>query len=169
VKYLVVVNGQEHEVTVEGPTVRADAMEAEAHLVDVDGTPVRVVTIGDHVYTVVTHRGPVAGQYTIELDGFRFDVQALDERTRAIRQLAGSVAKPAGPSSLAAPMPGLVVRVLVRAGDRVQPGQGLVVIEAMKMENELRASAAAVVRAVAVSPGNAVEKGTMLVEFEPVP
>jgi pyruvate carboxylase subunit B len=51
----------------------------------------------------------------------------------------------------------------------VSPGSGLVVLEAMKMENELRAPAAAVVRVVRVAPGEAVEKGQVLVEFEPSP
>ena len=63
-------------------------------------------------------------------------------------------------------MPGLIVRINVEPGMQVQPGQGLVVMEAMKMENELRASAAGVVKAVRVSPGTAVERGTVLVELE---
>jgi len=64
-------------------------------------------------------------------------------------------------------MPGLVVRVLVAPGQTVVPGQGLVVLEAMKMENELRGVAGARVRAVPVATGQAVEKGQVLVEFEP--
>jgi pyruvate carboxylase subunit B len=65
-------------------------------------------------------------------------------------------------------MPGLIVRVTVVPGDRVEGGQGVVVMEAMKMENELRApgSGAAVVRAVHAQPGQAVEKGALLVEFD---
>jgi pyruvate carboxylase subunit B len=63
-------------------------------------------------------------------------------------------------------MPGLIVRVNVSVGDRVEAGQGLVVMEAMKMENELRAAAAGTVRTVRVRPGEAVEKGQVLVEFE---
>jgi pyruvate carboxylase subunit B len=63
-------------------------------------------------------------------------------------------------------MPGLVVRVAVQPGDRVQLGQGVVVIEAMKMENELKAPSAGIVRAVLVSPGSAVEKGAVLVELD---
>ena len=63
-------------------------------------------------------------------------------------------------------MPGLIVRVNVNPGDAVQAGQGLVVMEAMKMENELRSSAAGVVKAVHVAPGKAVEKGAVLVELE---
>jgi biotin carboxyl carrier protein len=167
VKYVVTVNGQEFEVTLDGSMVRIGDIEAAANLVDVDGTPVRVVTIAGRVHRVLARRGGEPGQYTIHLDGFRFDVEAVDERTRAIRQLAGSAARPAGPTSLAAPMPGLVVRVLVLPGDRVEAGQGVVVIEAMKMENELRASTAGVVRSVLVTAGSAVEKGAVLIEFEP--
>jgi biotin carboxyl carrier protein len=62
-------------------------------------------------------------------------------------------------------MPGLVVRVNVQVGDQVQPGQPLVVMEAMKMENELRSTSAGVVRAVRAQPGEAVEKGAILVEL----
>jgi len=65
-------------------------------------------------------------------------------------------------------MPGLVVRVTATVGERVVAGQGLVVIEAMKMENELRASAAGLVTAVRAVPGTAVEKGALLVELGPI-
>jgi biotin carboxyl carrier protein len=59
-----------------------------------------------------------------------------------------------------------VVRVTVQPGDSVQQGQGLVVMEAMKMENELRSPSGGTVRAVHVAPGAAVEKGALLVELE---
>ncbi len=167
--YVVAISGEQLEVTVEGSTVRLADYEGAARLTDVDGTPIRIIAIGTRVYRVLVRRGTGPGQFTLDVDGFRFEVEALDERTRAIRQLTGGASKPIGPSSLSAPMPGLVVRVLVGPGDRVQPGQALVVIEAMKMENELRASSVAVVRAVPVAPGNAVEKGALLIEFDPLP
>jgi biotin carboxyl carrier protein len=72
----------------------------------------------------------------------------------------------AGPQQVTAPMPGKVVRVLVAPGDAVEPRQGLVVIEAMKMENELRASRAGRVKAVGVAEGQSVEAGTLLVSVE---
>jgi pyruvate carboxylase subunit B len=62
-------------------------------------------------------------------------------------------------------MPGLVVKVLVEPGATVAAGQGLVVLEAMKMENEIKATAAGIVETVAVKPGVAVEKGAVLVTF----
>src|SRR5690606_37538113 len=65
-----------------------------------------------------------------------------------------------------APMPGLVLQVLVAPGDAVEEGQGLVVLEAMKMENELRAPAAGTVAAVHVAPGVAVGKNALLMEME---
>jgi pyruvate carboxylase subunit B len=63
-------------------------------------------------------------------------------------------------------MPGLVVRVQVEAGAAVAAGSGVVVLEAMKMENELRAPAAGRVRAILAAPGTAVEKGAVLIELE---
>jgi biotin carboxyl carrier protein len=166
VKYVVSVNGQEHEVTVDGSSVRVGGLEAEAHVIDVDGTSVRLVTISGRAYRVVARRGPSVGRYTIHLGGFRFDVEALDERTRAIRQLAGSAARPVGPAALTAPMPGLVVRVLAKAGERVHAGQGLVVIEAMKMENELTAHRAGKISDLRISEGASVTSGDVLATIE---
>ncbi len=80
--------------------------------------------------------------------------------------MSAAAKAPAGPSPLVAPMPGLVVRVTVQPGDVVAAGQGLVVMEAMKMENELRAPAAGTVKSVRVVPGTAIEKGAVLVELE---
>jgi biotin carboxyl carrier protein len=166
VRYAVTINGRELEITLDGPAVRVGELEADAHLVDIVGIPLRMVTIAGRVHRVLARRRPAAGQYTIDLDGYRFEVEALDERTQAIRRLAESAVRPAAPASVSAPMPGLVVRVLVQPGERVQAGQAVVVIEAMKMENELRASTAGIVRSVPVMPGSAVEKGAVLVEFE---
>lgn len=72
----------------------------------------------------------------------------------------------AGPAQILAQMPGRVVRVLVEAGDEVEADQGLLVVEAMKMENEITASKPGKVRKLAVAPGQAVEGGALLVEIE---
>jgi biotin carboxyl carrier protein len=164
-KYLVAVNGEEIEVTLDGSLIRTSDVEAEGRVADLEGTPIRMVTVGPRVYRVLMRRGSAVGKYVIHLDGFRFDVEAVDERTRAIRQLAGTTATQVGLGPLMAPMPGLIVRVLAQPGDRVTVGQGLVVMEAMKMENELRAASGGVVKAVRVAAGDAVEKGAILIDL----
>jgi pyruvate carboxylase subunit B len=91
------------------------------------------------------------------------EVEVLDERTRHIQGLVGAGKTQAGGGTVKAPMPGLVVKVLVEPGAAVAPGQGLVVLEAMKMENEIKAVSGGVIESVAVKPGQAVEKGAPLV------
>ena len=102
----------------------------------------------------------------LRIDGRRHVVEALDERARAIRDLSGGAQAAPGPRVLRAPMPGLVVRVEVVVGDQVDAGQSVVVMEAMKMENELRSPTAGLVTSVRAVAGAAVEKGAILVEFE---
>jgi len=168
VKYLVDLNGERREVEIEGGSATVDGESAAVRLEDLGGTPVRLVTVGDRVHRVVVRRGPARGAYTLWVDGWRFEGEALDERTRAIRDITAAVAGPSGPAPVVAPMPGLIVRVGVAVGDEVQAGQAVVAIEAMKMENELRASAAGRVTAVAVQPGTPVEKGMVLIELEAI-
>ena len=165
-KYFVDVDGERREVTIDAEGIHSEGRVISAQITEVEGTPVVLLTIGDEVHRLVVRRGEGRGRYTITLDGFRHDVEAVDERTRTIRDLSGATAGPAGPAPLKAPMPGLIVRINVEAGAEVQAGQGLVVMEAMKMENELRASAAGKVKRVAVTVGQAVEKGALLVEME---
>ena len=166
-RYVVDVNGTRTTVELTGgDEVRVGDRVLHARLVDVEGTPVSLLTVGERVYRVIARRGEARGLYTLAIDGRAFTVEALDERTRTIRDLSAASGAATGPAPLVAPMPGLVVRVNVAVGDQVAAGQGLVVIEAMKMENELRASAAGVVRAVHVEAGAAVNKGVVLVELE---
>ena len=164
-KYIVDLNGERQEVDVTGETVTIDGHGVLAKVEEIEGTPVRVVAIGSEVHRVVMRRGATRGAYTLWVDGHRFDGEALDERTRAIRDITAVSAKATGPAPVVAPMPGLIVRVNVAEGDAVQPGQGVVVMEAMKMENELRASAAGTVKTIHVTAGKAVEKGALLVEL----
>ena len=167
-RYFVQIGGSEaeREVVVDGETVAIDGQSVRARVDEVPGAPVQLLTVGNEVHRVVARRGDQRGQFDVWIGGYRFTVDAVDERSREIRRLSGAAKRAAGPAHLHAPMPGLIVRVNVAEGDRVRAGQGLVVMEAMKMENELRATGAARVKRVLVSPGSAVEKGAMLLEME---
>jgi pyruvate carboxylase subunit B len=165
-KYVVQLNDQRHTVSIEPDGVRYENEPmARGELSDIEGSPVRMVKLGTHVYRVVAEKRQGRGRYTLWVDGYRFEVEALDERTRAIRDLSAANAAPTGPAPIIAPMPGLIVRVNVSVGDRVEAGQGIVVMEAMKMENELRATAPGTVQTIEVAAGTAVEKGALLVSL----
>ncbi|MCX5755550.1 MAG: biotin/lipoyl-binding protein [Gemmatimonadetes bacterium] len=165
-KYVVELSGRTFVVELDAGVARVDGGAPIAvTLDDVDGTPVRLVSIAGTLHRMTARRDGPRGRYILRMDGRRFGVDALDERTRAIRDLADAARPSSGPVPLIAPMPGLVVRVTAAVGDVVQAGQPLVAIEAMKMENELRAPAAGTVRAVHATPGSPVEKGTVLIEF----
>ena len=100
-----------------------------------------------------------------EADGYRVHFPGRSVRVELVDAARGA-ATPAhranGPARLTAPMPGRVVRVLVDAGAEVAAGQGVAVVEAMKMENELRSPRAGRVEQVAVREGQAVEAGALL-------
>ena len=102
------------------------------------------------------------GRHDVTVDGATLTVTRPAAGRRGARDSAGGQ----GPARLVAPMPGKVVRVLVTAGDEVAARQGLVVMEAMKMENELRSGRAGRVREVLVAEGTSVEAGALLVVIE---
>jgi pyruvate carboxylase subunit B len=167
VKYIVQLNDERKSVALGADGVSyEDGPLLHAELSDIEGSPIRMLKIGTRVYRVVVQKRQGRGRYTLWIDGYRFEAEALDERTRAIRDVSAASAGPVGPAPVRAPMPGLIVRVNVKVGDTVQAGQGIVVMEAMKMENELRATAAGTVKSVDVAPGTAVEKGALLVALE---
>jgi len=160
------VNGERVIVDLGPDGVTVDGRPIVVHLEEVAGTPICLLNADGTLHRLAVQRGEGRGRYTIWSDGYRLDVEALDERRRAIRDMAGVGKASTGPAALVAPMPGLVVRIDVQVGDRVELGQAIVVMEAMKMENELRASAAAVVKRIHASAGAAVEKGALLIELE---
>ncbi|MEP7067039.1 MAG: biotin/lipoyl-containing protein [Gemmatimonadota bacterium] len=164
--YVVEVNGRRLNVEIRDGEAIVDGVKYLASLQAVAGTPVRILGVNDEVHRLVLRERVARGRYRLWLDGHRYDAEALDSLARAIRDMQASVAKPSGPAPLRAPMPGLIVQLRVQVGDTVTAGAGLVVMEAMKMENELRAVAGGKVRAVHVSVGAAVEKGALLVELE---
>jgi biotin carboxyl carrier protein len=101
-----------------------------------------------------THAGLI-----VWLHGFRFEIEVRDPR-RYSRAIAGRAGE--GVQTLASPMPGKVVRLLAAPGDAVEPGQGILVVEAMKMQNELKAGRAGKVLTITAREGATVAAGEPL-------
>ena len=164
-KYIVSIAGREIEVEVDGDLVTVEGTTRTTSLRAIPGTPTRQLLI-DGRPTALTMRSSGRGQWSLEVGGDRWDVEVVDERTRHIRTLTAGADRQHGPVTLRAPMPGLVLRILAEPGQEVAAGTGLVVLEAMKMENELKSPAAGTVGAIRMQSGQAVEKGQVLVEFQ---
>jgi biotin carboxyl carrier protein len=162
-KYRVLIAGRSFEVQVDGDRVVLDGTPLEARLAAVPGTPLVHLLLGTESWTMAVEPLESAGQWALSTCGERAEVRVVDERTDEGAGAAAPRASGEAGGTLKAPMPGLVLRVEVEVGQRVEAGAGLVVVEAMKMENELRAPGAGVVRTVHVAAGQAVERGAPLV------
>jgi biotin carboxyl carrier protein len=126
----------------------------------------------DHMYSLlVEHQSftvDVAEKdddYIVAYEGKSFQVGVLDER-KARRGGAGASLGGADEKEVCSMMPGKVVELLAQVGDAVEKDQGVIIIEAMKMENEIRVPVAGTVKAIHVEAGQTVESGELLVELE---
>lgn len=164
-RFFVTIEGVTTEVELRSDGVFVEDRCIEADLVDVPGTNVRSLILDGVSYSVLAD-SPAQGHWDLRMAGRRISAEVVDERTRAIREMTGVEIGPTGPKPVVAPMPGLVVKVEVQEGDSVETGQGLVIVEAMKMENELKATGPAQVGAVRIEVGQTVEKGQVLIELQ---
>lgn len=129
-------------------------------LVTPEGGPLPVRSVDAALATQRT-----AGDFDVHVAGRTIPVQVRQAGGFGRQKQAGG-ATGTGPQRIVAPMPGKIVRVLVKAGDEVKARQGLVVVEAMKMENELRAARDGRVREVSVNEGQSVDAGATLLVVE---
>jgi biotin carboxyl carrier protein len=106
------------------------------------------------------------GSMAIRLSAGRRSVKWLDRRGLLLASLGLTNGADTRHHEVRAPMPGLVRQVLVIAGQEVEAGSGLLVLEAMKMENELKARTAGIVKSIHISPGDTVAKNALLIETE---
>lgn len=146
------------QFTLDGKAVEADwaAVAPGTYSIILDGCSFEVL-ISSQPGQTPAHEGP----YTVTVRGCNHLVQVLDPRRRRANTLdAGE-----GPQEVVAPMPGKIVKVLVSENQEVRAGDGLLVIEAMKMQNEIRASRSGRVEKVYVSEGTGVETGFKLVRL----
>ncbi len=129
--------------------------------------------VGGDAYSVLT--GNVStqiiarragGKYQVLLKNNQVEVQVETERDRLLELYATASGSAHHRYEIHAPMPALVVRVEVNVGDEVKGGQGLIVLEAMKMENEIKSHQAGKVKEIYVAKGKAVEKGELLMLLE---
>jgi len=168
VRYHVTLRSRTYIIDVAGGSVTVDGETLEAHAAAIPGTPLLHLLLGKDSWTVACQQLD-ARRWALGAVGERVEVEVQDDRSKQIEALTGQGRKVVAGGVVKAPMPGLVVRVEVTPGEVVEVGRALVVVEAMKMENELRASHRAIVEQIHVSAGDRVEKGAPLVTLSPQP
>jgi biotin carboxyl carrier protein len=147
----------QYEVTLDGRTVHVDAVRSGP-------TIYSVIENGQQFEAMVDEKG--AHGFDVLVAGRIFHLEVIDERSKLLAGSAAAVAS--GPQTVLAEMPGKVVKLAVAPGSAVSEGQGVVILEAMKMENQIPSPIDGVVTEIAVSEGQTVEAGATLFVVEPL-
>jgi biotin carboxyl carrier protein len=156
-KFEVVVNGDLSPVTINGREVKVDYRHLR----------------GGRLYSVLADN--VNYEFALERANGGFEawhgsgvirVDVSDEKTERLKSLTSGISGGDRASTLKAPMPGLILKIEVEVGQRVRKGDGLLIVEAMKMENELKAHTSGTIKDIKVKPGEPVEKNQVMIVFE---
>jgi biotin carboxyl carrier protein len=151
------------ELTVAGDQLSVEGTDQQVSLVRSGGSSWSLILNG-RSYRIVLEEQDDAS-LVVSVDGKAYPVHLKDERALLLERF-GLAEGASVHREVNAPMPGLVLRVLVEEGQEVAAGDGLIVLEAMKMENELRAPADGRVATIHVTAGMAVVKNALLIEFD---
>ena len=156
-KYVTTVGENAFNVEVIDPHhVSLDGKLMEVDFENISGQPVYSLLIDGSSYEAYVYEGETG--WEVLLLGKQYPAEVEDEREKRLRAAAGGTVSEAGEFHLKAPMPGLVVAVPVEQDQEVAKGQVLVVLESMKMQNELKSPRAGQVKRIRVKPGEPVEQ-----------
>lgn len=163
-KYFATINDLTYEIDIDHHgRVTADGQELAADMKLVGGRHLYSLLLDNASYEIVLdEESEGRNLYSVMVSGLRYDVKVQDERSRRLALVDRSLRPPEGELLIKAPIPGLVVKVPIAAGQEVAEGETMIILEAMKMENELRAPRAGLVHEVRIKPGDQVALGQVL-------
>ena len=161
-RYVTTIDDQEYLVELGEDGITLDGQPVEVDLESIDGGFHYSLLVDTTSYEVFVER--CEDVCFVTLSGQRYRVQVEDERARLVGKRR-AVAAEAGEAEVRSPMPGVVVAVLVEAGQGVRSGEGLCILEAMKMENEIRAPRTGIIETVDVRPGQRVSQDDILLRI----
>lgn len=156
-RYVTTIGDREFSVEVLGQgRVSIDGKIVEVDLGNISGQPVYSMVIDGKSYEAYVYEGE--DEWQVLLLGQQYPAKVEDEREKRLRAAAGGTLAESGEFHLKAPMPGLVITIGVQQGQDVAKGDVLVILESMKMQNELRAPRAGTVSRIKIKPGETVEQ-----------
>lgn len=157
-KTFIIEINDEHGVTIDGKAIDVD-VDA------IGGQGIISLLLGGQSYEAVVEPQQVG--WTVLLGGHFYEVDVLDERSQRLAKATGAGSQQNGETTIKAPMPGLVVSVLVAEGQSVRHGEVLVILESMKMQNEFKAPFDGTVKRVRVKAGQTVEQNAPMITIVP--
>lgn len=164
-KYIASVEGESYEIEInEDGEILADGERLPADFMAVAEQSVYSLIFDDRSFEGYISPGPQG--YEVLLRGKRYSVEVEDERARLLRKVGGAQVAAGGEFKLKSPMPGLVVDVPVEEGDQVSKGDNLIILESMKMQNELKAPRDGRVMRINASAGDSVQQDSVLIVLE---
>ena len=163
--YFVTIDGREFEVKIGLDGVCVDGQELQVSLESSGATTAHSLLVGSQAHKILADRG-ANGEWSLHLDGLLLKAEVIDGRTRAIRDMSHATVVQ-GPEPVVAPMPGMVVKVEVKEGDRVESGQSVIIVEAMKMMNQIESDIDGIVERILVQSGDPVEYDQVLFLISP--
>ncbi len=160
-KYITTMNGKKFEVEIRNDnTIWVNGKQRAVDFLSLGPTLFSIIMDNAQHEVVVENREDAV---EVLMSGRLYTGTVLDERAQLVRSRRGGDAADSGEVTVRAPMPGLIVAVLVTEGDQVKAGQTLVILESMKMQNELKAPRAGTVQRVSTQSGVTVEQRKVLV------
>ncbi len=161
-KYVTIINERRFEIEVDNDgRVLIDGEERDVDFLNLGGSLYSLITENKSFEAVIDDD---EGRIDVMMRGRLFEAQVLDERAMLLMQRRGGMVDSSG--EVYAPMPGLIVDVTVEEGDAVAKGQTVVILESMKMQNELKSPIDGTARAIHAVAGQAVDKNDLLVEIK---
>ena len=163
-RYFVTINNREYSITLEQPDIA---------VVNGERIPVDIQQIDQRSFSLLVNgqskkiiAEKINNTYQIQVNGKQMEAVVESERTRLLKQFESQSSTVTSKSEIRAPMPALVIRIEVSVGEEVIQGQGLIVLEAMKMENEIKAQRPGRVKEICVTKSQPVEKGELIMLLE---
>ncbi|MCZ6820287.1 MAG: biotin/lipoyl-binding protein [Calditrichaeota bacterium] len=166
-KYFASILDEEHEILITGDEeskIVLDRIPREARLRPIGLDGVCSLIIDNNSFQVFVRKEE--GSYFVSINGRRYRVAVQDEKKRLLQALIKTEDEQGGLVQVKAPMPGLVAKIMVQDGQQVNKGDSLVIIEAMKMENEIRSGTRGTVIQILKAKGDSVDKGAVLLVVE---
>lgn len=161
-KYITTVNEQEYVIEIDREDlITVDGQEFHINFQQLSEGGILSLLLDNHSLEAIVEEREQAWEVLIE--GELYTVQVQDERAYRLARARGSIAELRGEINITSPMPGLIIEVLVQEGQTVGKGDKVVILESMKMENELRASRDGSIKRIWVEKGATVEKNQILI------